>query len=122
MLRTAGLAISTLTYIGKVNRTTPAVTFASVQMAAVALENMHAAILHSREESTMIPTPFPVAEDSTQDSKQADERCLMAELSIIRAGRHYFYDGHRYERLADAVEFAQVVQGRARRARPPATQ
>jgi hypothetical protein len=77
--------------------------------------------LHSREESIVIPTPFPVDEDSTQDAKQADERCLMAELSIIRAGRHYFYDGFRYERLADAVAYAQVVQGRTRRARSSAT-
>lgn len=69
----------------------------------------------------MIPTHLPVGEDSTLDAKQADERCLMAELSIIRAGRHYFYDGYRYERLADAVAYAQVVQGHTRRARPSAT-
>ena len=93
---------------------------ASVQKAAVALENMHAAILHSREESTVIPTPLPI-DDSTQDAKQAEERCLMAELSIIRAGRHYFYDGYRYERLSDAVAYAQVVQGHKRRAAPSAT-
>jgi hypothetical protein len=40
----------------------------------------------------------------------------MAELSIIRAGRHYLYDGYRYERLSDAVAYAQVVQGYKRRA------
>lgn len=92
---------------------------ASVQMAAVSLQNMHAAILHSREESTVIPTPLPI-DDPTQDAKQAEERCLMAELSIIRAGRHYFYDGYRYNRLSDAVAYAQVVQGRTRRAVPSA--
>jgi hypothetical protein len=81
---------------------------------------MHEAILHSREDSTLIPTPVP-KDDSTQDAEQADERCLMAELSIIRAGRHYFYDGYRYERLSDAVAYAQFVQGRARRAGGPAT-
>jgi hypothetical protein len=81
---------------------------------------MHAAILRSREESNMIPTPIPVA-DSAQDPKQADERCLMAELSIIRAGRHYFYDGHRYQSLSDAVAYAQVVQGYKRRAGPSTT-
>ena len=93
---------------------------ASVQMAAVNLENMHAAILHSREELTVISTPLPI-DDSTQDAQQADERCLMAELSIIRAGRHYLYDGYRYERLADAVAYAQVVQGYKRRAVPSIT-
>ena len=50
-----------------------------------------------------------------QDAAEADERCLMAELSIIRGGRWYYYDGYRYERLSDAVAYAQLVQGRARR-------
>ena len=67
----------------------------------------------------MIPTPFPI-DDSTQDANQADERCLMAELSIVRAGRHYLYDGCRYERLSEAVAYAQVVQGHTRRAIPSA--
>jgi hypothetical protein len=67
----------------------------------------------------MIPARIPI-DASTQDAKQADERCLMAELSIIQAGRHYFYDGYRYERLSDAVAYAQVVQGHARRAAPSA--
>ena len=65
--------------------------------------------------------PPPSNDDATQAAQQADERCLMAELSIIRAGRHYFYDGFRYARLSDAVAYAQVVQGYARRARPAAT-
>ena len=77
--------------------------------------------LHSREDATVIPPP-PSHDNTTQnqDSQQADERCLMAELSIIRAGRHYFYDGYRYARLSDAVAYAQVVQGYARRAHPTA--
>jgi len=95
-------------------------TCASVQMGAMAWQNMHAAILHSREESTVISTPLPI-DDSTQDAKQAEERCLMAELSIIRDGRHYLYDGYRCERLSDAVAYAQVVQGHKRRAVPSAT-
>lgn len=78
------------------------------------------AILHSREDAIVIPPPIR-NDDSTQDAQQADECCLMAELSILRAGRHYFYDGYRYARLSDAVAYAQVVQGYARRARPPAT-
>jgi hypothetical protein len=89
-------------------------------MPTVAFENMHEAILRSREESNVIPTRIPI-EDSTQDAKQADERCLMAELSIVRAGRHYVYDGCRYERLSDAVAYAQVVQGHTRRALASAT-
>jgi len=68
----------------------------------------------------MIPTPV-VNDDSTHealqssDAAEADERCLMAELSIIRGGHWYYYDGYRYERLSDAVAYAQVVQGRAHR-------
>jgi hypothetical protein len=93
---------------------------ASVQMAAVSLQNMHAAILHSREESTVISTPLPI-DDPTQDAKQAEERCLMAELSIIQAGHHYFHDGYRYDRLSDAVWHAQIVQGRTRRPGSSAT-
>jgi hypothetical protein len=51
---------------------------------------------------------------------EADERCLMAELSIIRGGHWYYYDGYRYERLSDAVAYAQLVQGRTRRSSSPA--
>jgi hypothetical protein len=83
------------------------------------LAKLHEAILHSREESTVTPARTPI-DDSMQDAKQADERCLMAELSIIRVGRHYLYDGYRYERLSDAVAYAQVVQGHTRRAVPSA--
>ena len=68
----------------------------------------------------MFPTPIAI-DDSTQDPKQADERCLMAELSIVRAGHHYFYDGYRYDRLSDAVAYAQVAQGRTRRTGSSAT-
>jgi hypothetical protein len=59
--------------------------------------------------------------DATKGAKRDDERCLMAELSIIEGGRHYFYDGYRFDRLSDAVAYAQVVQGHARHARPWAT-
>lgn len=69
----------------------------------------------------MITTPTPDGV-STQgavrdrDAAEADERCLMAELSIIRGGHWYYYDGYRYERLSDAVAYAQLVQGRPHRA------
>lgn len=102
------------------NEPTPRRPYASVQSAAATLEKMHAAILRSREESNVIPTPVLI-DDSTQDPKQADERCLMAELSIIRAGRHYFYDGYRYQSLSEAVAYAQIVQGHKRRAVPSAS-
>ena len=67
----------------------------------------------------MIPTPTPNS-NSTHEAAPgpdaaADERCLMAELSIIRGGYCYYYDGYRYDRLSDAVAYAQLVQGRTRR-------
>ena len=74
----------------------------------------------AREDLTVIPTPIPNSVSTQgavqdQNSAEADERCLMAELSIIRGGHWYYYDGYRYERLSDAVAYAQVVQGCARR-------
>jgi hypothetical protein len=39
----------------------------------------------------------------------------MAELSIVRGGYYYYYDGYRYDRLSDAIAYAQLVQGRTRR-------
>ena len=74
----------------------------------------------------MIPTPTPNGA-TTQGAVQgpdpaADERCLMAELSIIRGGHWYYYDGYRYDRLSDAVAYAQLVQGRTRRSGSSAAQ
>jgi len=57
-----------------------------------------------------------------QDAAEADERCLLAELSIVRGGHWYYYDGYRYERLSDAVAYAQLVQGRTRRSGSSAAQ
>jgi hypothetical protein len=65
-----------------------------------------AAIWRSHEDSTV--THLPVG----------DEDRLMAELSIIRGGRHYFYDGYQYDRLADAITYAQLVRGQAGRPGP----
>jgi hypothetical protein len=64
------------------------------------------------------PTPDGVSTQGAvrdEAAAEADERCLMAELSIIRGGHWYYYDGYRYERLSDAVSYAQLVQGRMRR-------
>ena len=70
---------------------------------------------------TTTPTPNGVSTQSAvRDQAEADERCLMAELSIIRGGHWYYYDGYRYERLSDAVAYAQLVQGRMRRSSSPA--
>jgi hypothetical protein len=89
-------------------------------MAAIVLEIMQGRSTAAVEEPTVITTPTPngVFQQSVapvQDAAEADERCLMAELSIIRGGHWYYYDGYRYERLSDAVAYAQVVQGRTRR-------
>jgi hypothetical protein len=77
---------------------------------------MHASI--NSEDPTVMPTPIP--NDSTQgaardpDAAAADECQLMAELSIIRDGRQYLYDGYCYDRLSDALAYAQRVRGQAR--------
>lgn len=47
--------------------------------------------------------------DPTAPADAADGSCLMAELSIAHAGRYYHFGGHRYERLEDAVAYAQRV-------------
>lgn len=61
------------------------------------------------------PTPDAV---QGQDAAATDELRLMAELAIIHGGRHYFYDGYSYERLADAIAYAQLVRGQAHRHGP----
>ena len=58
----------------------------------------------------MTPTSLPRAPDAAN----ADECRLMAELSIIRGRRHYFYDGYQYNRLSEAVAYAQLVHKQAR--------
>lgn len=72
----------------------------------------------SNEDPTVIPTSIP--NDATQGAAPgpyaaaADECQLMAELSIIRDGRQYLYDGYCYDRLADAVAYAQLGRGHTR--------
>ncbi|MBB6092482.1 hypothetical protein HNQ60_001360 [Povalibacter uvarum] len=56
------------------------------------------------------------AENTTAENTTAENAHLMTELSIVRDGRYYRYEGYCYERLADAVAYAAVV--RARQARP----
>lgn len=52
------------------------------------------------------------ANDFNGAADEAARGRLMAEWSIVHQGRHYHYAGYRYERLADAVAYAQL--GRAR--------
>lgn len=59
------------------------------------------------EDPTVIPTPIP--NDNSTESR------LIAELGIIRGGRHYFYDGYSYDRLSDAIAYARLVRGQAHR-------
>ena len=72
----------------------------------------------------MIPTPIP--DDPTQgtargpDAAAADECQLLTELSIVRDGRQYLYDGYCYDRLSDAVAYAELVRGQARQPGPSA--
>jgi hypothetical protein len=57
--------------------------------------------------STLIHT-----KDSTDEADAVESGRLMAEFSIAHQGRYYHYDGYRYERLADAVAYAQLVRAR----------
>ena len=50
--------------------------------------------------------------ESTAPADAGDGSRLMAELSIAHEGRYYHYDGYRYERLEDAVTYAQLVRAR----------
>jgi hypothetical protein len=72
----------------------------------------------SNEDPTVIPTS--IANDATQGAAPGpypaagDECQLMAELSIIRDGRQYLYDGYCYDRLSDAVAYARLGRGHTR--------
>jgi len=72
----------------------------------------------SNEDPTVIPTSIP--NDATQGAAPGpyaaagDECQLMAELSIIRDGRQYLYDGYCYDRLSDAVAYARLGRGHTR--------
>jgi hypothetical protein len=74
----------------------------------------------SPEDPTVSPTPIP-NDDSTQraaqgaDTAAAEECRLMAELWIIEGGGRYFYDGYSYDRLSDAIAYAQLIRGQPRR-------
>lgn len=57
-------------------------------------------------------------DDSINEAAQNDKACaadsdrLMAEFSIVQRGRYYWCEGYRYDYLADAVAYAQVVRSR----------
>jgi hypothetical protein len=50
--------------------------------------------------------------DSTDATEVGGSSLLMAKLSIRHHGRYYHFDGYRYERLADAIAYAQLVRAR----------
>lgn len=87
-----------------------------------ASEKMRARIQHSREGPNVTRRPIPNDDFShavQAPAAAATEECqLLAELSIIRDGRQYLYDGYQYDRLADAIAYAQLVRGQARQSGP----
>ena len=61
--------------------------------------------------SASIPGDDSVSETARSEAASAlDSERQMTEFSIVRAGRYYYYEGYRYERLDDAIAFAQVVR------------
>ena len=47
-----------------------------------------------------------------EDSPTVERVRLMAELSIFDGGHYYHCLGYRYENLADAIAYAQLVRAR----------
>jgi len=61
----------------------------------------------------MITTRMPTASSHETPADSSDARAReMAELCITFNGRHYGYRGYRYERLADAVNYARLDRSR----------
>jgi hypothetical protein len=59
---------------------------------------------------------LPSATKHTSETSSVGERDqLMAELGIRYNGRHYEYDIYRYDRLADAVNYARLQRSKAPR-------
>ena len=50
------------------------------------------------------------SDDSVGDGIDDDRRRLMSAHSIHYDGRRYRYNGYRYDRVADAVAYAELVQ------------
>lgn len=70
------------------------------------------------------PTNSDDSTDETAHHDRAnavDSDRLMAEFSIIRSGRYYWFDGYRYEHLEDAVAYAQVIRARRQASRANAS-
>ena len=62
--------------------------------------------------------------DETADhdrTNAADSDRLKAEFSIVQYGQYYWFDNYRYEHLADAVAYAQVIRARRRAPRSNAS-
>lgn len=50
--------------------------------------------------------------ENADAANAGDRRRLMSAFSIDYDGRHYRYNGYRYDRLADAVSYAKLMQSR----------
>lgn len=67
------------------------------------------------------------SDDSTRETADhdrtnaVDSGRLTAEFSIVQYGRYYWFDNYRYESLADAVAYAQVIRTRRHAARANAS-
>jgi hypothetical protein len=59
--------------------------------------------------STIDPISKEIEDERTAVN---DDDAEMSALLIVRFGRHYHFDGYRYDRLADAVAYAHIVRGR----------
>jgi hypothetical protein len=64
--------------------------------------------------STRLPRESPPADELTPNDPGERER-LMADFSISYNGRHYEYDIYRYDRLADAVNYARLQRSKPSR-------
>jgi hypothetical protein len=64
--------------------------------------------------STRLPRESPPADERAPNDPGERER-LMADFSISYNGRHYEYDIYRYDRLADAVNYARLQRSKPSR-------
>jgi hypothetical protein len=63
--------------------------------------------------ATDVAEPGEVATDAA--STEAGRERLMSDYSIVHRGRWYLYGGYRYDRLADAVDYAVLMRSRPSR-------
>jgi hypothetical protein len=49
---------------------------------------------------------------TSEDDDRLDEPSLMAKYEITREGERYAFRSYKYDRLADAVNYARLIRGR----------